>query len=143
MRIKKHLMSCALFSFIVVLVIPGYSIAEGKDSTNEIAGARGTESGLVSDQSSEATQSTTNAPEIEALQEAFQKCKSIPNPTLAHKCIKDLPDPLSKGGETTEQKSNTPDFKINYVYRVAGKGEPQSFSDGSELCSGDSYKLIF
>jgi hypothetical protein len=143
MRIKKHLMSCALFSFTVVLVIPGYSIAEGKDSTNEIAGARGTESGLVSDQSSEATQSTTNAPEIEALQEAFQKCKSIPNPTLAHKCIKDLPDPLSKGGETTEQKSNTPDFKINYVYRVAGKGEPQSFSDGSELCSGDSYKLIF
>jgi len=172
MRIKKHLMACALFSFIVVLVIPGYSIA---DSTNEIAGTRGVESGLVSEQSSEATQSTTNAPEIEALQDAFQKCKSIPNPTQAQKCIKNLPNPLSNGGETTEQKSknlpkkgapaakieavseaeavkkeklpqqksNTPDFKINYVYRVAGKGKPKSFSNGSELCSGDSIKLIF
>jgi len=166
-------MACALFSFVVVSVNPGYSIAEGKDSTNEIAGERGMESGLVSDHSSEATQSTTNAPEVEALQDAFQKCKSIPNPTLAHKCIKDLPNPLSNGGDTTEcgnmqkecvpaakieagleaeavkkekppqQKSNTPDFKINYVYRVAGKGEPKSFSDGSELCSGDSIKLIF
>ena len=35
------------------------------------------------------------------------------------------------------------DFKINYVYRTAGKGNYKSITNGSVLQSGDYYKIIF
>ncbi|MDM8560682.1 DUF4384 domain-containing protein [Candidatus Parabeggiatoa sp. HSG14] len=35
------------------------------------------------------------------------------------------------------------DFKINYVYRTAGKGKAKTLVDGGTLHSGDYFKIIF
>ncbi|MBE9562573.1 MAG: hypothetical protein IMF12_06900, partial [Proteobacteria bacterium] len=41
-------------------------------------------------------------------------------------------------------KINKPlDFKINYVYRSSGKGNPKTLNNDGVLHSGDYYKIIF
>jgi hypothetical protein len=119
MRIKKPLMVCALFSFTVVLVIPGYSIAEN---------FRGVESELLSDQSSEKKETPV------------QKCRNLARNGAPYAKVAACFEAIKMEKLPQPQKYNT---EINYVYRVAGKGKPQSFSNDSVLCSGDSYKLIF
>jgi len=45
--------------------------------------------------------------------------------------------------KTSDSPINPLDFKINYVYRPAGKGDFKDFGKDSMLHSGDHYKIMF